>query len=150
MPESSPLALPDQDATEALGARLARLLRAGDCILLEGPIGAGKTTLVRALLRAASGDPALDVPSPTFTLVQTYELSGLRAHHFDLWRLDGPAALVELGWEDAMADVTLVEWPERLGDLRPPDALTIALSATSDTARLARLAGWPDRIGALA
>jgi tRNA threonylcarbamoyladenosine biosynthesis protein TsaE len=85
------LALDDQAATDALARRLAAMLRPGDAILLTGPIGAGKSTLVRALLRAGTGDPDLDVPSPTFTLVQSYDLRGdMRAHHFDLWRLSGP------------------------------------------------------------
>lgn len=143
------LDLPNQAATEALGARLAKLLRPGDAVLLTGPIGAGKSTLVRALLREAAGDPKLEVPSPTFTLVQSYDLPRFKAHHFDLWRLAGPDALDELGWEDALADVVLVEWPERLGERRPAQALTVALEHASDKARRATLAGWPDRIGEL-
>lgn len=137
-------------ATEALAARVARVARAGDAILLEGPLGAGKTAFARAFLRAAASDPALDVPSPSYTLVQTYETPRFRAHHFDLWRLDGPAALAELGWDDARADVVLVEWPDRLGPLRPDDALTIALAYDRGDARSATLSGWPERIGALA
>ncbi len=77
--------------TEALAARLADLASPGDVILLRGPLGAGKSALARAFLRAASGDPALEVPSPTFTLVQSYPLpGGVVAHHYDLYRLDGP------------------------------------------------------------
>jgi tRNA threonylcarbamoyladenosine biosynthesis protein TsaE len=144
------LPLPDLPATEALAARVARLARAGDAILLEGPLGAGKTAFARAFLRAATGDPALEVPSPSYTLVQSYETERFRAHHFDLWRLDGPAALFELGWDDARADLVLVEWPDRLGTLRPEDALTIAFAHGLGEARTAELAGWPERIGALA
>jgi tRNA threonylcarbamoyladenosine biosynthesis protein TsaE len=144
------LALDDQAATDALARRLAAMLRPGDAILLTGPIGAGKSTLVRALLRAGTGDPDLDVPSPTFTLVQSYDLRGdMRAHHFDLWRLSGPDALAELGWEDAVRDIVLVEWPERLGALRPAGALAVDLAVVSDTARAATLTGWPDRLGGL-
>jgi tRNA threonylcarbamoyladenosine biosynthesis protein TsaE len=142
--------LPDLAATEALAARVARLARVGDAILLEGPLGAGKTEFARAFLRAAAGDPALEVPSPSFTLVQSYDGKSFRAHHFDLWRLDGPAALAELGWDDARADLVLVEWPDRLGELRPDDALSIAFVPSVGDARLAMLSGWPDRIGALA
>ena len=125
-----------------LASRICSLSRPGVAVLLEGPLGAGKTTFARAYLRAAAGDPALEVPSPTFTLVQTYETAAGTIHHFDLWRLDGPAALIELGWEDARQDIVLVEWPDRLGTLRPADALTITL--THDHAF--QLAGWPDRL----
>lgn len=144
------LTLPDAAATGRLAARLAARARRGDAILLEGPLGAGKSTFARAFLRAASGDPALEVPSPTFTLVQGYELPAGPAFHFDLWRLDGPADLSELGWDEAREGIVLVEWPDRLGALRPDDALTIALApgATED-ARIATLAGWPDRLGGL-
>ena len=112
-------------------------------------VGAGKTAFARAFLRAAANDPALDVPSPSYTLVQSYETDRFRAHHFDLWRLDGPAALAELGWGDARADLVLVEWPDRLGELRPADALTIAFAHAEGDARVATLSGWPDRLGAL-
>jgi len=144
------LDLPSLAATEPLAARVAAQARAGDAILLEGPLGAGKTAFARAFLRAATADPALDVPSPSYTLVQTYDTPRFRAHHFDLWRLDGPADLGELGWEDARSDLVLVEWPDRLGALLPADALTIALAPTGEDRRRATLAGWPDRIGALA
>lgn len=145
------LTLPDLAATEALAARVAARVRPGDAILLEGPLGAGKSAFARAFLRAASGDPALEVPSPTFTLVQGYDLPACPAHHFDLWRLDGPGALAELGWEEAREGIVLVEWPDRLGSLRPPEALTVALApGESEEARRATLAGWPGRLAALA
>jgi tRNA threonylcarbamoyladenosine biosynthesis protein TsaE len=118
--------------------------------LLEGPLGAGKSAFARALLRAATGDAHLDVPSPTFTLVQSYETSHGTVHHFDLWRLDGPGALDELGWDEARADIVMVEWPDRLGNLAPADALRVMLSHASDRdhleARHATLAGWPGRL----
>ncbi len=137
--------LPDLAATEALAGTVARLTRKGDAILLDGPLGAGKTAFARAFLRAAANDPALDVPSPTFTLVQVYETPRFAVHHFDLWRLDGPAGLAELGWDDARDDVVLVEWPDRLGSLRPAGALEITLSPVDGEARRATLAGWTDR-----
>jgi tRNA threonylcarbamoyladenosine biosynthesis protein TsaE len=140
--------LPDQAATEHLAAALARLLRPGDAILLEGPLGAGKSTLARALLRALTGDPALDVPSPTFTLVQAYDTPRGTVHHFDLWRLDGPGGLAELGWDDAREEIVLVEWPDRLGPSCPEGALTVTLEIAGEEARRARLSGWPDRLRA--
>lgn len=143
------LDLPSLAATESLAARVAALAHTSDAILLEGPLGAGKSSFARAFLRAASGDAALDVPSPSYTLVQTYDTPRFRAHHFDLWRLDGPAALAELGWEEALADLVVVEWPDRLGPLRPAMALTVTLAPTGEELRRATLTGWPDRIGAL-
>ncbi|WP_376097962.1 tRNA (adenosine(37)-N6)-threonylcarbamoyltransferase complex ATPase subunit type 1 TsaE [Roseomonas sp. CCTCC AB2023176] len=145
------LDLPDEAATAALGARLAAVLRPGDAVLLDGPLGAGKSALARAVLRAAAGDPALEVPSPTFTLVQTYDLPAGPAHHFDLYRLDGPAGLRELGWEEAREGVVLVEWPDRLGDLAPPDSLRITLAfGEAPEARRATFSGWnPDRMASL-
>ena len=142
--------LPTLAATESLAARVAGLAHAGDAILLEGPLGAGKSAFARAFLRAASGDPALDVPSPSYTLVQSYDTPRFRAHHFDLWRLDGPAGAgrTRLGRRPRRRGAGGVAGPAR--PLRPDDALTVTLApgATED-ARRATLAGWPDRIGAL-
>jgi tRNA threonylcarbamoyladenosine biosynthesis protein TsaE len=142
--------LPDLAATEALAASVAALARAGDAILLEGELGAGKTAFARAFLRAATGDPALEVPSPTFTLVQSYDTPIGVVQHFDLWRLEGPGGLEELGWEDARDGIVLLEWPDRLGMLRPTDALTVALHPTGEGSRRAVLSGWPDRLGRIA
>jgi tRNA threonylcarbamoyladenosine biosynthesis protein TsaE len=139
--------LPDLAATEALAAGVAALARAGDAILLEGELGAGKTAFARAFLRAASADPALEVPSPTFTLVQSYDTQIGTVHHFDLWRLDGPDGLAELGWEGVGDGVVLVEWPDRLRILRPQDALNLELHLTGAHSRRAVLWGWPDRLG---
>ncbi len=138
--------LSDLAATEALAARLAGLARRGDAILLEGQLGAGKSAFARAFLRAVSGDAALEVPSPSFTLVQSYETRLGPVHHFDLWRLDGPGAVVELGWDELAQDIVLVEWPDRLGELAPEDALRIGLSPLADGARRAVLTGWGDRL----
>jgi tRNA threonylcarbamoyladenosine biosynthesis protein TsaE len=138
--------LPSLAATEALAAAVAAVARAGDAILLEGELGAGKSTFARAFLRAASGDAALEVPSPTFTLVQSYDTRIGTVHHFDLWRLAGPGGLAELGWEEAGAGILLVEWPDRLGALRPADALVVALHLTGADSRSAVMSGWPDRL----
>lgn len=137
--------LPDLAATEALAARHARLARPGDAVLLSGPLGAGKSAYARAFLRALTGRPGLEVPSPTFTLVQSYDLPRGVAHHLDLYRLTGPADLRELGWEEMQADILLVEWPDRLGALAPPGALRIALDFAEGDARQARVTGWEGR-----
>jgi tRNA threonylcarbamoyladenosine biosynthesis protein TsaE len=142
--------LPDLAATEALGASVAGLLRRGDAVLLSGPLGAGKTAFARALLRALTADPALPVPSPSFTLVQSYDTPRGPVHHFDFWRLDGPDALAELGWDESCGDIVLVEWPDRLGALRPDDALEIDLQPGDGELRHAVLSGWAERLGGLA
>lgn len=133
----------------ALGASLAERLGPGDLVVLSGPLGAGKTAFARAFLRALTADPNLEVPSPSFTLVQGYDTPCGPVHHFDLWRLEQSADLAEIGWEDALDDIVLVEWPERLGARRPPEALEIAFEMTEGEARRACLSGWPDRLAAL-
>jgi tRNA threonylcarbamoyladenosine biosynthesis protein TsaE len=138
--------LPDLAATERFAGRVAAVMRPGDAILLDGPLGAGKTAFARALLRAASDDPALEVPSPSFTLVQTYETPHGTVHHFDLWRLEGASALAELGWEDARDDIVLVEWPDRLGDLTPPEALRLSFELADGDARVLTVEGWSGRL----
>jgi tRNA threonylcarbamoyladenosine biosynthesis protein TsaE len=121
--------LPDEAATERLGAALAQRLRPRDVVALQGGLGVGKTTLARAILRAASGDPALIVPSPTFTLVEVYDTPMGVFWHFDLYRLEQPEQVFELGWEEARADgMALVEWAERLGTLLPRERLTVTLA----------------------
>src|SRR5438477_3635306 len=117
--------LPDEAATAAFAARLAGLVRRGDVIALKGELGAGKTSFARAFIRARAGRDE-DVPSPTFTLVQTYELPGLTIWHFDGFRLRGAEEGWELGVEDAFRDgVSLIEWPERFGPLIPKRRLQI-------------------------
>jgi tRNA threonylcarbamoyladenosine biosynthesis protein TsaE len=140
------LTLPDLAATERFAAGIAAVARPGDAILLGGSLGAGKTAFARAFLRAAAADPALDVPSPSFTLVQTYDTHPGRVHHFDLWRLDGPAALPELGWDDARDDIVLVEWPDRLAALTPPDALHLTFEMADGEARIVTVDGWSGRL----
>lgn len=139
--------LPDLAATEALAARLARLARRGDALLLSGPLGAGKSAFARAFLRALAQDPALEVPSPSYTLVQSYRLpGGGQAHHFDLYRLSGPGDVLELGWFEALEEIVVVEWPERLGGEVPSGALQIALSPIDDDARQVAITGWEGRL----
>lgn len=109
---------------------MAPLLNAGDVILLEGSIGAGKSFFARTLILALLAEPE-DIPSPTFTLVQTYGAPKFDIWHCDLYRLSTPYEAQELGLEDAFETaLCLVEWPDRLGDLTPPDALTISLALT--------------------
>jgi len=129
------LDLPNAEATEALGQKLAARARAGDVILLEGPIGAGKSCLARAFIRARLGREE-DVPSPTFTLVQVYEADGVEIWHADLYRLTHPDEVWELGLDDAFRTaISLVEWPDRLGTHVPPRALRLRLDAAGEGRR---------------
>ncbi len=120
--------LPDEAATIALAQKRAARARAGDVLLLSGPLGAGKTSFARAFIRALTGEPDLTVPSPTFTLVQQYETDTLTIWHYDLWRLQDHHALEELGWEEALEGIVIVEWPDRLGPLTPRHALRLSFS----------------------
>jgi tRNA threonylcarbamoyladenosine biosynthesis protein TsaE len=133
------LDFPSEEATASFAARLAPRLRPGDTLLLSGPIGAGKTHFARALIKArlqAAGRDE-DVPSPTFTLVQTYDDGAAEIWHADLYRLTHPAETVELGLDDAFRSaIVLVEWPDRLGGLAPAGALWLAFAdGTDDTSR---------------
>mgnify|MGYP003578921559 CR=1 FL=1 len=139
----------DEAGLRAVGARLAALSRVGDAILLAGDLGAGKTTLARGFLEALGYKG--EVPSPTFTIVQTYdppELS-LPVWHVDLYRLDDPEELFELGLDEARRDaVLLVEWPERMGALAWPDALGLSIEGSGIAPRrlTARVpAAWEGR-----
>ncbi|GBQ86214.1 ATP/GTP hydrolase [Gluconacetobacter johannae DSM 13595] len=143
--ESLVVMLPDQGATEDLARAVAGASVAGDAILLSGVLGAGKTVFSRAFLRAACDDADMEVPSPSYTLVQAYDAPSGTISHFDLWRLDGPDALHELGWDDACEGIVLVEWPDRLAELTPPDALRIEMRVMDDGGRQAVLEGWDGR-----
>jgi tRNA threonylcarbamoyl adenosine modification protein YjeE len=108
---------------------IAIALEPGDMVTLSGDLGAGKTTFARALIRHLAGDPTIEVPSPSFTLIQTYDLPRFPVVHADLYRLSGAAELAELGFEDLPADaVTLLEWPDRAAGSLPPDRLDIAIT----------------------
>lgn len=142
------LPLADADATAGFARWAAPRLGVGDVLLLHGPIGAGKTHFARALIQARLGR-AEDVPSPTFTLVQTYEAGDLEIWHSDLYRLSHPADALELGLVEAFeAALCLVEWPDRLGDLAPADALHLHFAITEHgDARQVTLTGtaaWAD------
>src|SRR5712691_8547258 len=111
--------LPDETATAALAARISALAQPADVIALKGDLGAGKTTFARAFIRAR-GNCEEEVPSPTFTLVQVYEVEPAAIWHFDLYRLRSAEEAWELGIEEAFGDgISLIEWPERLGVLLP-------------------------------
>jgi tRNA threonylcarbamoyl adenosine modification protein YjeE len=120
--------LPDEAATTAYGTALAADLRAGDLVLLQGDLGAGKSTLARALVRALVGDPALEVPSPSFSLVQPYEGPAGQILHADLYRLASAAEVDELGLFDRPEAIVIVEWPERAPDLARRATLTLVLT----------------------
>lgn len=131
--------LTDETASERLAAGLAMLAGKGDLIALEGDLGAGKTTIARSFIRTLADNPALEVPSPTFTLVQTYELGDTSVAHMDFYRLQEPTEIDELGIEEALdAGTVIVEWPSRAADLLPPGGLLIELSDTNG-GRSARL-----------
>ena len=147
------MTLPDEAATGALAATLAGLARPGDVIGLSGPLGSGKTSFARAFIRARLD--AVDVPSPTFTLVETYTPDdGPAIWHFDLYRLKTPEEAWELGLEEAYADgIALIEWPDRLGSDLPRERLDIELAAGGDDgSRVATLTPspvWTGRIAGL-
>lgn len=128
--------LPDADATTRLGEAFAQVLVPGSVLLLSGPIGAGKTHFARSVIRALLG-PETEVPSPTFTLVQTYEHTGCDIWHADLYRLSTPDEVIELGLEAAFTDaICLVEWPDRLGELTPDHALRLEFAYDGDGRRV--------------
>lgn len=139
--------LTSESDTLALGARLASVLRAGDIVRLDGGLGSGKTTLARGLIQSRYGD--IDVPSPTYTLVQTYDWpfddTNTELWHCDLYRLDHPDDAYELGLIDAMGEsILLLEWAEKLGALCPENGLSVTLEFDGE-GRVATLRGWEGR-----
>lgn len=143
--------LSDTDATDRLGRSLARRLQPSDVVLLSGQIGTGKTHLARAIIRALFAEHGLDqvdIPSPSYTLVQTYDLPNCSVWHADLYRLGDPSEIAELGLDAAFeANISLVEWPELL-ETPPSTALRIALDV-KDTGRRVRLSSNGKRWGDL-
>lgn len=126
--------LKDEAATLALGGKLARALRAGDVVTLSGPLSAGKTTLVRGLLNALGHKG--EVPSPSFAIVQPYESLKPPVWHVDLYRIDDPSDLIELGLEDIREEgVLIIEWPEHGDAAAWPEALGLSLNVGEDGER---------------
>ena len=141
--------LADEAATARLGAAIAAALKAGEAVCLSGPLGAGKSTLARALVRALT-TPEEEVPSPTFTLVQFYEGDRLNVAHFDLYRLSSADEAYEIGLDEALDEgAAVIEWPERLEDQLPPDRLDVVIGLRGDTggreARLVPHGAWEGR-----
>jgi tRNA threonylcarbamoyladenosine biosynthesis protein TsaE len=139
--------LADEAATQGLGVAVARALRPGEAVCLSGPLGAGKSVLARALVRALT-TPQEEVPSPTFTLVQFYDGYGLSVAHFDLYRLASPDEAYEIGLDEALDHgAAVIEWPERLEGRLPPDRLDIeiALEGEARRARLTPHGAWEGR-----
>jgi tRNA threonylcarbamoyl adenosine modification protein YjeE len=131
--------LADLPATQALAARIAPLLRPGDAVALWGELGSGKTTLARAILRALGVTE--DVPSPTFTIVQTYDTNALTVAHLDLYRLKRASELEQLGFSEMLDEgAVLVEWPERAPEYLPDTALHVRLTLSGE-ARNAKFTG---------
>ena len=147
----STIELADEHATTRLGAAVARLLQAGDAVCLWGPLGAGKSTLARGLIRALTR-PDEEVPSPTFTLVQFYETPRLNLAHFDLYRLARADEVDEIGLDEALDNgAAVIEWPERLEGRLPADRLDIEIAVAGEgadehrVARLTRRGAWEGR-----
>jgi tRNA threonylcarbamoyladenosine biosynthesis protein TsaE len=133
--------------TARLGAAIGRELKAGEAVCLIGPLGAGKSTLARGLIRQLAG-AAIEAPSPTFTLVQTYETPRLTVSHFDLYRLDSAEEVFELGFDEALdGGAVVVEWPDRLGRYLPADRLDVELTFDGESrrARLTPRGAWEGR-----
>src|SRR6266576_944235 len=146
VPTTFSLALSNETATANLMADLVLLIGPGDVITLSGDLGAGKTAAARAMIRYLAGDDALEVPSPTFTLAQAYDLPPFPLLHADLYRINDPAELEEIGLSPLPeGTVALIEWPERAAGVLPPDRIDIALShraALGSTARAAEITGY--------
>jgi tRNA threonylcarbamoyladenosine biosynthesis protein TsaE len=163
-PETLALGLPDEAATSALARSLADCLKAGDVVFLIGDLGTGKTAFARGLIRAlpavggeesGCGDADEEVPSPSFTLVQIYERRPAPVWHVDLYRVERPEEVGELGLEEALGQaITLVEWPDRLGRRVPANRLEVRLSygeaANERALVLAGYGTWRRRLAAVA
>ena len=127
--------LPDLTSVAALARKIAPHLKCGDVLKLEGDLGVGKTTFTRALIAALAGEE-IDVPSPTFTLVQQYDLPQFALFHFDLYRLKNSEELIEIGLEQALTEgVTVLEWPQLAADFLPADSLVMQLSFSGEGRR---------------
>ena len=152
------VALPNEEATRRFAADVANMLEPGDFIALAGDLGAGKTTFVRAMIAYLANDAAIEVPSPTFTLVQHYDLPRLRVVHADLYRLTGADELAELGLDELADAVVVMEWPDRAGGALPKSRIDITFALSPDDGiehRIVHMAGHGtatarvDRLGAM-
>ncbi len=120
--------------TQKIAENISNTLQNNDILLLSGDLGAGKSVFARALLRILAKNPALDVPSPTYTLLQTYDTPMGKIAHFDLYRLKTPDEIYELGWEDTLSEgISIIEWPERLGHLKPSRYIDISITTVENT-----------------
>ena len=165
-PPGSTLVLANEEATRRLAADIANMLEPGDFIALSGDLGAGKTTFVRAMIAHLANDAAIEVPSPTFTLVQHYDLPRFRVVHADLYRVASPDELAELGLDEVADSVVMMEWPDRAGAALPENRIDIAFmlaphdgsehrivhmdgrgAATARVDRLGALLGFLDKSG---
>ena len=147
VPAEGEFRLDQESDTQALGAAVARALAPHEAVCLSGPLGAGKSTLARGLIRALAGEHE-EAPSPTFTLVQTYETPAFPVAHFDLYRLIELRELDELGLDEALDDgAAVIEWAEKLGHRLPPDRLDIDLAIDGERrrARLTPHGAWEER-----
>ncbi|WP_133121878.1 tRNA (adenosine(37)-N6)-threonylcarbamoyltransferase complex ATPase subunit type 1 TsaE [Pleomorphomonas carboxyditropha] len=146
------ISVADEAGTRRLADDIAAIARPGDVIALHGDLGMGKSAFARAVVRRLAGDPGLEVPSPTFTLLQSYETARFPVHHFDLYRLADPDELIEIGFAEAVGEgLSLIEWPDRAGDELPAERLNIVISEGEglDGRRFsleARDGGWADRL----
>lgn len=140
--QSAKIDLPSPEATGRLAADFGTLLNAGDVLLLSGPVGAGKTHFARHLIQGLLCVPE-DIPSPTFTLVQTYQTTGPEIWHADLYRLNDSSEIIELGLSEAFETaICLVEWPDRLGDMAPSNALLLKLEPGEEEHRRRLTVSW--------
>jgi tRNA threonylcarbamoyladenosine biosynthesis protein TsaE len=147
VPAEGPFRLDHEADTVRLGAAIARELKAREAVCLTGPLGAGKSCLARGLIRALAGEDT-EAPSPTFTLVQTYETPAFPLAHFDLYRLAGADEVLELGLDEALDEgVAVIEWPDRLGHHLPHDRLDVELAIEGERRRahLAPHGAWEGR-----
>lgn len=143
------------DETQKLADHIAPFLKKGDCLLLRGDLGAGKTTFAQYLIRSLLKDGSADIPSPTFTLVQHYDIKAPQAQrldHYDCYRLEGPEEILEIGLEDSLSKaITLIEWPEKIAPFLPSNAyrLDLIIDSNDNTSRRASLkapSNWFDTI----
>jgi len=141
--------LPNEAETARIAQKLSKLVQKGDVVALHGDLGAGKTTFSKALIRYLVGLPNLEVPSPTFTLVQTYESSRFPIWHFDMYRLDDPSEIDELGFEETIDGLAIIEWPEKMGETLPTYRIDIKISFENNKRTMTLTPqgkSWSDRL----